>query len=530
MHTHKKTLPGLIVALALLICSCSAGGNKRDTPERGAARASEAPVDTAAGWSVAQENKLPGTTDWRLAKQGPVGSIEGFTDHVSVTSGESFELFVSTTAPSFVVRAYRIGWYGGKQGRLLWESETIAGRKQAAAERVPEINLVSAPWDPSLTVPTKGWPEGNYLMKLTSAKGFEQWVPMTVRSTNTAGRAVFINAATTWAAYNTWGGYNVYGGPNGTGKDKTGKEKTDYANRSRKAGFDRPYDKVGAPGTWYEQPVLVTAERMGAPLAYATDIELHADPDLFKGATALFFPGHDEYWSAAMMHNVTAMRDNGTNIAFLASNTAYRHVRMEPSALGADRVVTVYKDPSEDPMLATNPDDATQQWRQPPNPRPESALTGILYEGNPVQAAYVVTEPDVWFFAGTGAKKGDKYPGLVGVEWDRLTRDVPVPRPIQVVSESPLLKGGKTPTVAHTSYYTTPSGSGVFSSGTMQWSCSVNNDQCAKRLAPKSVAFARKVTENLFTEFSKGPVGKVHPARDNYEQYAKPLSNSDYSL
>lgn len=527
MRAQKKLLC-LMAMLIFLISSCTAAqttGTDKTRSADGVTSAVGGPVDGEvdgpAGWTVAQENALPGTTDWRLAKHGPAGSIEGFADRVSVLSGESFRLFVSTIDPSFTVRAFRMGWYGGKQGRQVWASERIPGRKQAPPKVTPEINMVTAPWDPTTTVSTTGWPEGNYLLKLTSKRGFEQYVTMTIRSKSTAGRAVFVNAVTTWAAYNRWGGgYNVYAGPKGSPGD--------YANRSRKASFDRPYDKNGSYFTWYEFPMLVTAERMGLPLAYATDLDIDGDPDLFKGATALFFAGHDEYWSAAMMKNTIAIRDAGTNIAFFAANTAYRHVRMEESDLGPSRVVTVYKDPAEDPVFATDPDDATYQWRLPPNPRPESALTGVLYEGNPVQADYVVTEPHVWFFAGTGARKGSRYPGLVGVEWDRLSRGVPVPRPIQVVSESPLMDKKK-PTVAHSSYYTTPSGSGVFSSGTMQWSCAVNNDQCARYLAPESIAFARKVSENLMVEFSKGPVGRVHPAVDNYEQYAKPFSEQSYT-
>ena len=42
--------------------------------------------------------------------------------------------------------------------------------------------------------------------------------------------------------------------------------------------------------------------------------------------------GHDEYWSKAMLDNVTAARDAGVNLGFFGSNTAYWQVRFEPSA------------------------------------------------------------------------------------------------------------------------------------------------------------------------------------------------------
>jgi len=97
-----------------------------------------------------------------------------------------------------------------------------------------------------------------------------------------------------------------------------------------------------------------------------------------------------------MFENVQLIRDAGTNLAFFGANTAYRHVRMEPSALGEARVMVCYKNAVEDPMAMEHADESTHQWRLPPNPRPESMITGVLYEGNPVNAPFVVVEPDSW--------------------------------------------------------------------------------------------------------------------------------------
>lgn len=56
--------------------------------------------------------------------------MEGYTDKVSVVPREGFGLYVSTTAPGFRVSAYRIGWYGGAQARLVWRSGRVPGRRQ----------------------------------------------------------------------------------------------------------------------------------------------------------------------------------------------------------------------------------------------------------------------------------------------------------------------------------------------------------------------------------------------------------------
>ena len=56
-------------------------------------------------------------------------------------------------------------------------------------------------------------------------------------------------------------------------------------------------------------------------------------------------------------------------------------------------------------------------------------MTGTLYESNPTNADYVVASPDSWLFAGTGVQKGTRFPGLVGIEYDRVNPDSPVERP-----------------------------------------------------------------------------------------------------
>jgi N,N-dimethylformamidase beta subunit-like protein len=403
-------------------------------------RQASAEPDSGGPWTVAAENTRQGTDAWWVRHPGPDRAIEGYADRVAVDPGESFRLLVSTTSAGFTANAYRMGWYGGKQGRHVWSSGRIAGTLQPQAELRAPYNTVVAPWKPSLTVDTTGWPEGCYLIRLVSDEGHDRYVPVTVRSAGAEGRVVWINATTTWLAYNRWGGgWNIYGGPKGA--------KADYDGRSRKASLDRPYDKNGSYFNWYELPMLTLAERMGIPLAYATDHDLHAGTERFAGARALVFAGHDEYWTSGMREHTLALRDSGTNLAFLGANTACRHVRLEPSTqgLGADRVMTCFKRADEDPYLSTDPDECTQQWRLPPNPRPESALCGVQYEANPVDVEFVVTEPDVWLFEGTGAVKGSSYGRLVRVEYDKLFSDVPVPRPIQVLSDSPLSVHAPTP-------------------------------------------------------------------------------------
>lgn len=470
--------------------------------------------------SVSAENRQPGTTAWKLTKPAPLGVLEGFASRTAVDSGESFTLHVNTTAETFFATAFRMGWYGGMRGRRVWQSTNVPGVRQPGSILDPGTYTVRTEWPASMTVDTTGWPEGCYLLKLVSSDGYDQWVPITVRSHSAVGKTVFVNATTTWLAYNLWGSHNIYGGP--------GKE---YARRSRKVSLDRPYDKNGNYFGWFELPMLGLAEKMGLDLAYATDFELHGDRDRLEGAAALIFAGHDEYWTTGMMDNAMWLRDQGTNLAFFGANTAYRHVRFEDSALGANRIMVCYKsDP--DPIAETEPKEATRQWRSDPNYEPESMLLGVLYEGNGVKADFVVTEPDAWMFKGTKARRGDAFSNVVEVEYDKLIEGMPTPRPLQVVAESPVVSRDIA-THAHACYYTVPSGAGVFSSGTLGWSVSLPEAARSKQNGPKAASFVERTTMNILQVFSEGPAGNKYPAKDNYDQYVRPLATDmqyDYDL
>jgi hypothetical protein len=71
-------------------------------------------------------------------------------------------------------------------------------------------------------------------------------------------------------------------------------------------------------------------------------------------------------------------------------------------------------------------------------------------------------------FAGTGVTAGPRFGNLVGVEYDRVNPAYPVPRPLQVLSHSPLVCQGAA-SFGDSAYYTHAGGAGVFNAGTMRW-------------------------------------------------------------
>jgi hypothetical protein len=454
------------------------------------------------------ENMLPGDRNWNVRHLGAPDAMMGYAGQASVLPGEPITLYASTTARSFRVSAFRMGWYGGDQARLVWRSAAVAGRRQGKPTLIQPTNTVQTDWGPSLTVPTDSWPAGSYLLRMDAESGAQRFAPVTVRSASTAGRVVIKNSTATWQAYNSWGGYNLYNGPGGL---------ADYDNRALAVSLDRPFDLNGASAFLvHERNVIQLAERLGLPLAYVSSMDIAAGPHLLDGASALISLGHDEYWSPPERAHVTAARDAGVNLAFLGANAMFRRTRLAGTDLGERRLVICYKTSYlQDPMYGKDNALVTSDWREPPDPDPESSLTGTLYESNPTNAAFVVVAPDAFPFAGTGVQKGTSLPGLVGIEYDRVNPDSPVERPIQVLSHSPLTCRGVN-SYCDSAYYTHRGGAGVFNTGTMRWVGAF--DPAGYRsfgVNQRTAAFTRRVTANVLRAFAEGPAAAKYPAHDN---------------
>lgn len=489
---RSRTLLRVFLILVLgLSVGCSSSS-------RAPSRADGAPGTTAGATSA--ENTLPGAR-WALTKPAAPGELEGWLDRVSIAPGDPLHLYVNSTDPSWTVTAFRIGWYGGLDGRKLWTSAPQHGVRQPPP-RVSGPGTVSAlGWRRSLTITTQGWPAGDYLLRLDGAPdGRSSYVPVTLRGPSAAGRLVVVNAVTTWQAYNHWGGYSLYAGPDGA-----------RADRARVVSFDRPYDygNGAADFTGNESPLVELAERIGLPLDYVTDVDLQEQPHLLDGALGVLSLGHDEYWSPQMRARLTTARDAGVSIAFLGANAVYRRIRFESDPLGPDRLEVNYKSAAEDPITRTDPAANTGNWPDPPAADDEGTLTGESYRCNPAQADLVFTGSDGWLLAGTGVRAGTRLPGQVGSEYDGLASSRP--RPIDDIAHSPLTCKGRRD-ASDVTWYTTPSGAGVFDAGTSSWVCALNDGCAPGHGGTNSQKIVTGITSNLLRAMAAGSAGRRHPA------------------
>ena len=458
------------------------------------------------------ENAKPGTTDFAFPFDDDVDNrIEGYANTDSARRGDNVRLFVSTTGTTFTVEAFRFGHYGGAGARRVWAKPTpVVGSLQAPPSIDPLTNMRECQWLPSVDVTVgRDWTPGMYFFRLKSDNGGAHFVPLVVLDDRHADLLV-ISAITTWNAYNTWGGASLYEGDGG---------------RSKIVSFDRPYDSSGS-GHFFggEFEFVQQVESMGIDVAYTTDIDLHARPDqtTSRGYKAVVSLAHDEYYSLEMRQALESARDAGVNLIFLGANAIFRRIRLEPSPNGPLRREVNFRVAEEDPLNGVDDARVTTSWRFDPAPNPECALIGNFYESNPIDADMVVVDAGSWIFNGTGLRDGDVLPGLVGNEYDRVTPEAPgTPANIQVLCHSPAIVRGKN-TFADVTYYTAPSGAGVFATGTLWWEqhcgpliTQVPDTSRAENLVDYRV---RRITANVLNAFLSGPAAKVHPSVPNLDQ------------
>jgi len=471
---------------------------------------------------VQQENaKTVGvTSQWFISDANYAANreIEGYASATSVNRGGAISLYVQTSDPSYTIDVYRVGWYGGVGGRQVAGPITRTRTAQPACPMTDTATrLVECAWTnpyvlnvPGTADPTD-WASGVYLAKLTgSNSGKQSYIVFAVRDDARPAGVMFQNSVTTWAAYNNFGGFNFYDSDSG-------------GTPANKVSFNRPYwngqrhlnGKGAGDFLSWEINMLRFLEREGYDVKYATNIDTHTTPSGLLNVRSFLSVGHDEYYTKQMYDAVEAARNAGVHLGFFGANNIYWQIRLEPSASGqANRTVVGYKY-DFDPIQSTNPSLATYLWRETvraPINRPEAALIGIMYDFNTVDLDVVIADCSSWVCAGTNLQPGDRLPGMLGYEVDKLAPSSP-PN-ITVIAASPYdacLNPQCSATerrLANVTHYTAASGAIVFATGSMQWNWGLDafsllpdagkDDQHGDRSNPA----VQRMTRNVLDRFT----------------------------
>lgn len=425
---------------------------------------------------IRRENDRPGTRDWMLhrtqvdpATKWRCPWIEGYASRTSVRPGETIDFHVSTRPASpFTLDLYRLGFYGGDGGRLVHRFGPVPGKAQPDPVVGPK-RIRDCRWEPSLSLRIpRDWVSGVYLGKLTEqTSGIQSYVIFVVRDDRQAD-FVFQCSDTTWQAYNRW--------PDHFGLYDDGKNEW-YWGGDVQVSFNRPYGRYcqifDAPlsqgsGEFllWEFPVAFWLESEGYDVTYVSNLDTHADPACLRRARGLLSVGHDEYWSPAMFDHVRSAVQGGLNVAFLSGNTCCGRIRFSPDAAG--RPNRVYER-----VGVFGPPGGTREFvamESLPHERPYANELVGAHSTGPVTggADWTCVLPDHWLFAGTGMRKGDGIPGLVGWEW----HGDPAPIPgLEIVAAGPTQSAPGQPNDGHftATLYPGPRNNIVFNASTIWW-------------------------------------------------------------
>ena len=491
------------------------------------------------GNPIIDENRKQGTTDWQLSNPTTNNrEIEGYASWTYIDPGGSIRIFVNTSEPSYQLEVFRLGWYGGVGGRRVFGPITLDGTQQVIPEPDPKTGLVECAWTNPFTLQTRSdWTTGVYLVKLTANQsGKQSYVTFTMRNGPRFSQLLFQNSVTTYQAYNNWGGKSLYTFNSTDGIPAV------------KVSFNRPYAVGRGAGDLFawELNMLRFLEREGYDVEYCTNMTTHRSSSLINNHRAFLSVGHDEYWSAEMRRNVTAIRDQGVHLGFFGANACYWQIRMEPSPITGQprRTMVCYKERfQEDPLFGEDASRVTTRWRDNPVNRPEEQLIGVQFDFYPVNGDLVVENASHFIFKGTGLGNGDHLPGLLGYEADRTfgggpsnliqlclspiilggtsrtrgTRTISTPAgPISLIGEEPTtgqqqaLATEEPPTTSanigfsEMTIYTARSGALVFATGSMQFNWGLDDGAESSRTHLVNPA-AQRMTNNLFNRFAQRP-------------------------
>jgi hypothetical protein len=482
---------------------------------------SRRPVETAEDNPVQIENRLRGTTRWRVtnAADDTGQQIKGYASAVSVNVGQRIDFYVSVhPAQTYSIDIFRFGYYQGLGARLVQSRDQLPGVAQPPCPMDQATGMNSCNWSRgySVTVPLT-WTSGVFLAKLTNAAGFQNYITFVVRDDSRRSDLLYQQSVTTYQAYNNYP--NDAKGNSST--PATGKSLYDFnssarrtsgtTNRAVKVSYDRPYADEGAGDFLeYESYFVRWLEQNGYDATYSTDVDTDLHGERLRNHRAFLSVGHDEYWSKAMVDAAEGARDHGVSLGFFGGNAVYWQIRFEASAGGRpNRVQVCYKDVGLDPVKDKT---ATVQWRNPPVNRVEQHFLGGMFvaqqPGGSKPAPYVVTNSSHWAYAGTGLRDGDSVPGIVGYEADRRFSDQPGPpaaadtyvalsrSPFTAVPEDDENGQAHAKEYQESVLYQAPSGTWVFDAGSIEWSWGLYDD-----IQVNADPRIQRMTANLLNRF-----------------------------
>jgi hypothetical protein len=477
--------------------------------------------------AITAENCLPGNlaSEWDITGSGDP-TIQGFATEISVNRGTTVQFKIDTTATSYRLDIYRMGYYGGRGARKV-DSFT---RTFPVAQDQPDclVQAASGLIDCGNWAVSASWPvpanavSGIYFAKVIRLDtGGASHIVFIVRHDNSASDLVFQTSDTTWQAYNNYGGNSLYTGSPGTSP-----------GRAYKVSYNRPFNTRAVDGgqDWVfnsEYPMVRWLEENGYDVKYISGVDTDRNVAHLLNKKVFVSVGHDEYWSGQQRTNVEAARNAGVHLAFFSGNEVFWKTRWEPSIDGsntAHRTLVSYKETHANAKI-----DPTTTWTgtwrdgrfSTDGGKPEHSLTGTAFKVNAGTRAIQVPAAQGKFrfwrhtaIASLAANQVFTLPdGTLGYEWDEAPDDASAPAGLVRLSTTvangvdvlqDLGSSYASGTARHSlTLYKHSSGALVFGAGTIQWSWGL--DSVHDRSGTPSDINMRQATMNLFADMGVQP-------------------------
>jgi|GEM_PF-852218 len=282
---------------------------------------------------VVNENNCmgAGSSAWQLTNYDQNG-IVGYATKSSFNFGESVPLRIAlpSGSGSAEVNVFRMGWYGGAGGRLVYQAKKVTVSNDRNCESPDETTgyWSCENWENSLTVPASSLPaSGVYIARIKDlATSQDNQILFVVRNDSRKSALLYKLPTATYQAYNNFKGHSLYR------FNSAGFETITGTSRAVKVSFERPYENSYNDANWFfkaDFPMVEWMERQGYEVDYTDSTSVSQTPSQLLNHKTLVISGHDEYWSGAEMTGYKAARDAGVNIASFSGNTAYWRVRYE---------------------------------------------------------------------------------------------------------------------------------------------------------------------------------------------------------
>jgi hypothetical protein len=424
---------------------------------------------------IAQENAREGALDWQLTrvkldKSGGfrAPAVEGYCSKQSVEVGGWIDIMVSTASPAkFTIEIFRTGYYGGRGARLMTVLGPFAGKKQPEPP-VGEQRLRECKWEPCATLKIPNdWPSGVFLGRLTTIPEaadqpyWQNYVIFIVRD-NRKADVLLQCSDNTWQAYNKWpDNHSLYTDPRGNHASGVS------------VSFDRPYSRYVqiyenpqsfGTGEWlcFEFPLAYWLEQHGYDVTYCSNSDC-LDASQITRCKSFLSVGHDEYWDLRQYTAVKEAIAAGTNVLWLCGNSVYGVSTFTNSSDGrANRIIT------RDGQFGGRSEEEAKVIKNHKRVGPDESLIIGARSVVPVNGGgdWVCTNPGHWIFSGTGMKRGDRIPGLVGYEHHGAPAKIPGN---EVVAEGTVWKNGVAPSHWTATIFPGPKGNFVFNAATIFW-------------------------------------------------------------